>query len=134
VDPKRLIGTWTFVSGANIWGGTTLTFAEDGKMQMTSQWSGKAYHSEGTYKVKGNTIELFVADDSDWGQGARDNWTKNGNGGKSDKSSTAAKSKPSSQAKQQREPFLRRLTVRSLSETELVVADERGKKTIYARK
>jgi hypothetical protein len=35
---KRLIGTWAFVSGANNWGETALTFAEDGKMHMTSQW------------------------------------------------------------------------------------------------
>jgi uncharacterized protein (TIGR03066 family) len=129
VDPKRLIGTWAFVNGANIWGETKLTFAEDGKMQMTSQWVGKTYDSEGTYTMKGDTIEMLIVDDSDWG-----NWTKKGDGGKSDKSNTDAKSKPQSQPKQQGRQMTRRLTVRSLSETELVVADERGKKTVYARK
>jgi hypothetical protein len=30
--------------------------------------------------------------------------------------------------------MLLRVTIRSLAETELLVADERGKKTVYARK
>jgi uncharacterized protein (TIGR03066 family) len=134
VDPKRLIGTWAFVSGANIWGETTLTFAEDGKMQMTSQWVGKKYDSEGTYTLKGDTIEMLILDDSDWGGAAGGNWTKKGDGGKSGKSPTDARSKPQGQPKQQGRQMSRRLKVRSLSETELVVADERGKKTVYARK
>ncbi len=133
VDKKQLIGTWTFVSGANIWGETTLTFAEDGKMQMTSQWVGKKYDSDGTYTVKGDTIEMLMADDSDWGDVAG-NWTKKGDSGKSGKANTDTKTKPQSKPNQPGRTMLRRLTIRSLSETELVVADERGKKSVYARK
>jgi uncharacterized protein (TIGR03066 family) len=133
-DQKRLIGTWAFVSGTNSWGETTLTFAEDGKMQITSQWFGKKYDSEGTYTVKGNMLKMLVADNSDWGEASWGNWPKKDDGGKSDKSDTDAKAKQQNQPKQQREPILRRVTIRSLSETELVVADERGKKTVYARK
>ena len=99
VDPKRLIGTWAFVSGGNGWGETTLTFAEDGKMQMTSQWIGKTYDSEGTYTVKGDTIEMLMVDDSDWGEAAWGNRTRKGEGGKSN---TDARSKPQSQPKQPR--------------------------------
>jgi uncharacterized protein (TIGR03066 family) len=134
VDPKRLIGTWAFVSGGNSWGETTLTFGEDGKMQMTSQWVGKKYDSDGTYTVKGNTIEMLIVDDSDWGEASWGNSTKKGGGGNRDKSGTGAKSKPPSQPKQQSRSMRRRVTVRSLSETELVVVDERGRKTAYTRK
>jgi uncharacterized protein (TIGR03066 family) len=133
-NKQRLIGTWAFVSGGNGWGGTTLTFAGDGKMKTTVRWERETYNSEGTYTVKGDTIEMFIADDSDWGEEAWADWTRKTEGGKSGKSSTDAKSKPQSQPKQQRDPILRRVTIRSLSETELVVADERGKKTVYVRK
>jgi uncharacterized protein (TIGR03066 family) len=131
VGPKRLVGTWTFVNGANIWGETRLRFGEDGKMQMTSQWVGKSYDSEGTYTVKGNTIEMLMVDESDWGEAAWGNRTTKGGGGKSN---TDAKSKPQSQPKKQQRTMQRRMTIKSLSETELVVADERGKRTVYARK
>jgi hypothetical protein len=103
-------------------------------MQMTSQWVGKKYDSEGTYTVKGATIEMLIVDDSDWGEAGSGNWTKKGDGGQWDKSNTDAKSKPQSQPKRQGRPMLRRVTIRSLSETQLVVADERGQKTAYARK
>jgi uncharacterized protein (TIGR03066 family) len=129
-NKRRLIGTWAFVSGGNGWRGTTLTFARDGKMKTTSQWAGKTYESEGTYTVKGDTIEMLVADDSDWGGWG--DWAKRGGGGKSDGSNPDTKSRPQSQPKQQREPTLRRVTIRSLTETELVVADGTGQKTVYA--
>jgi uncharacterized protein (TIGR03066 family) len=133
VDEKRLIGTWAFVSGGNSWGQTTLSFAEDGKMEMTSQWFGKQYDSAGTYTMKGATIEMLIADDSDWGAAGWGNSTKKGDGGKGDTSGTDTKSKVQSQTKQQRRHMLLRVTIRSLSETELVVADDRGQKTVYAR-
>ena len=134
VDTKRLIGTWEFASGENSWGETMLTFAEGGKMQMTSQWVGRTYDSEETYTVKGDTIEMLIVDDSNWGGAESGNWTKKGDGGQWAKSNTDAKSKPQGQPKQQGRAVLRRVAVRSLSETKLVVADERGQKTVYARK
>jgi uncharacterized protein (TIGR03066 family) len=132
-NKKRLIGTWTFVSGSG-WGKTALTFAEDGKVKTTTRWDRKTYDSEGTYTVKGDTIEMLIVDDSDWGEAAWGNWTTEGDGGKGGKSNTDAKSKPQSQPKQWSEPKPRRVTIRSLTDTELVVADEKGRKTIYARK
>lgn len=132
VDQKRLIGTWAFVSGGNGWGGTTLTFTEDGKIKSTVRWDRETYDSEGTYTVKGDTLEMFIADYDDWGEEAWDGWNGRGGGGKSGRSNTDTKSQ--SQPKQQSEPTLHRVTIRSLSETELVVVDERGKKTAYARK
>jgi uncharacterized protein (TIGR03066 family) len=134
VDTKRLIGTWSFVSGAHSWGETTLTFTADGKVQMTSQWVGKKYDSDGTYSVKGNTIEMLIVDDSDWGEAGWGNSTKKSGGGNRDKSGIGAKSKPPSPPKHQSRTMRRRVTVRTLSDTELVVADERGHKTSYTRK
>ena len=142
VNKKRLIGTWMLVSGGNSWGETTLTFAEDGKMKTTVQWDRETYDSEGTYKVKGDTIEMFIAD-GEWGDwdgkdgGEWGDWG-NGNGkdggGKSDKLVKDAKSDPQPQPKQPKEPRPRRVTIRSLTDAELIFADDGGRKTIYARK
>jgi uncharacterized protein (TIGR03066 family) len=129
-NKKRLLGTWTSVSG-NAWGKTALTFAEDGKVKTTTQWDRKTYDSEGTYTVRGDTIEMFIpgGDWGDWGgnYGGWGDWNTAG-GGESDKATEDTKPKQPSEAKP------RIMTIRSLSKTELVVADERGHKTIYARK
>jgi hypothetical protein len=136
-NKQRLIGTWAFVGGGNGWRGMTLTFTEGGEMKTSSRWAGKTYESEGTYAVKGDTIEMLVADDSDWSdwtEATWGDWAKKAGGGKSDRPNTDTQSRPQSQPKQQKEPALRRVTIRSLSETELIVADEGGHKTVYARK
>jgi uncharacterized protein (TIGR03066 family) len=128
-DKKHLVGTWTYVSGTKSWNQTTLTFAADGKMQMTTDWFGKTCDSVGTYAVKGDTIEMQIVDDSDWGEAS---WGNSGQ--KGDKPGTDPKSKSPPQPKQPREPMRVSITIQSLSEKELVVADERGKKTVYAKK
>jgi uncharacterized protein (TIGR03066 family) len=103
-NKKRLIGTWTLVSGGNSWGETALTFAEDGKMRATAQWDRETHGSEGTYTVKGDTIEMLIAHGGDWsdwdakGEGEWGDWGNGkGGGGKSDKAVKDAKSKPRSQ-------------------------------------
>jgi uncharacterized protein (TIGR03066 family) len=128
-DKKHLVGTWTYVSGTNTWNQTTLTFAAEGKMQMTTQWFGKTYDSAGTYAVKGDTIEMRIMDDNDWGEAS---WSNSGQ--KGGKPNPNPKSKSPPQPKQQREPMLVSVTIQSLSEKELVVSDERGKKTVYDKK
>ena len=136
-NQQRLVGTWAFVSGGGGWTGTTVTFAGDGNMKTASRWGGKTYESEGTYAVKGDTIEMLVADDVDWnawGDAVWSDWAKKGGGGKNDRPNTDTKAWPQAPPKQQKEPTLRRVTIRSLSGSELVVADERGQKTVYAKK
>jgi uncharacterized protein (TIGR03066 family) len=127
-DKKHLAGTWMYVGGANKWNQTALTFAADGKMQMTTQWFGKTYDSAGTYVVKGNTIEMQIMDDNDWGEAS---WGNQGQ--KGDKHGTDPNSKSPTQSKQQREPMLVSVTIQSLSANELIVLDERGKMTVYAK-
>jgi hypothetical protein len=134
VNKQRLTGTWAFVSGRNGWRRTTLTFAEDGMMKTTWQWNRQRYDSEGTYTVKGSTIEMLIADDSDWGERAWADWGTKAEEAKGDKPTTDPESKPQSQPGQRSEPKPRSVTIRSLTDTELVVADERGRKTVYARK
>jgi len=133
-NKKRLIGTWTFVSGSG-WGETALTFAEDGKVKTTTRWDRETYDFEGTYTVRGDTIQMLVPggdwgnwDGKDGGWGDWGNWNGKAGGGKSDKATKDTK------PKQPGEPKPRTMTIRSVSDTELVVADEGGRKTIYARK
>ncbi|QJW96456.1 hypothetical protein [Frigoriglobus tundricola] len=132
-NTQRLLGTWAYVSGGNGRGGT-LTFTEDGKMKAAARSAGKTSESEGTYLVNGDTVEMLVADDSVWGEEWWADWAGKAEGDKNTKRTTDPKSKPQSRPEQRGEPKPRTVTIRSLSGTELVVVDETGRKTVYARK
>jgi|GEM_PF-4823600 len=134
---QRLVGTWRFVSGENDWAGPIITFAGDGTVKTTSWSADPAPEVEGTYEVKGDTIELILAGDvepSEKEAPARGDRARKSGGGMGTRPNTDPKARPQMPSRQQTEPTLHRLTIRSLSATELMVADERGQKTIYARK
>jgi hypothetical protein len=137
VNKHRLVGTWTFVSGLNEWGGPTLTFADDGKVKTASWLPDNAREFEGTYVVKRDTIELIVAGDvnrSEEGETGRGDGARKSGGGNGARQNTDTESNLNMRPSQPTEPKLHRLTIRSLSGTELVLADERGHKSIYAKK
>jgi uncharacterized protein (TIGR03066 family) len=111
VDQKRLIGTWTLISGGYgtggygtggyARGGATLEFSADGKMKVAARRGNKTVGYEVTYKVKGDRLEMTTADDEESG---------------------------SSSLRQQV------VKITSLSDRELIVADEKGRKRAYSRK
>lgn len=131
VNQQKLVGSWKLVSGGG--GGTTLTFSADGKVKETTKWGKETYDSEGTYTVKGDAIEMLTTDDFDW-DGEWGDWDGKAASGKGDKPAKSAKPNPSNQPKPPKEPKPRSMAIRSLTDTELVVSDERGMKTAYAKK
>ena len=131
---KQLIGTWTFVSGSNR-GDIRLTFAEDGQVKATKRWGRDRIDLEGTYAVRGETIEMLLPGDDtdDWTAkyGDRGEWANGiGKPGESRSEKATKISRPT----QSSDRKLRRMTIRSISEAELIVANERDHKTIYIKK
>ena len=81
-------------------GGATLEFSADGKMKVAARRGNKTVGYEGTYKVKGDRLEMTTPDDEESGSNS-----------------------------------LRQQVVKitSLSDRELIVADEKGRKRAYSR-
>jgi uncharacterized protein (TIGR03066 family) len=115
-NKKKLVGTWTLISGGYGTGGygtggygkggygrgrRTLEFTADGKMKVAARRGNKTIGYEGTYRIKGDQVEMTTPDDEEGGDSA---------------------------LKQQ----VVRIT--SLTDRELIVADEKGRKTAYTRK
>jgi uncharacterized protein (TIGR03066 family) len=105
-NKKKLVGTWTLISGGygtggHARGGATLEFSADGKMKVAARRGNKTVGYEGTYKVKGDRLEMITPDDEESGSNS-----------------------------------LRQQVVKitSLADRELIVADEKGRKRAYSRK
>jgi len=97
---EKLVGAWTLISGGYGRRGETLEFSVDGKMKTAARRENKTVGYEGSYRVKGDRLEMTTPDDEESGSNS-----------------------------------LRQQVVKitSLSDRELIVADEKGRKRAYSR-
>lgn len=136
---RQLVGTWKVISGGR-GGAETIEMREDGTLTSSTRSFGKERTFDGTYKASSGKVTMTVLADQRWERDWNADWNADANAdtGKQpgDQAATStAEERKTNAGTSDESPEVEDvvMTILSLTDKELVIANPKGRRTIYGR-